>query len=83
MPASVPTRRGHICRLARGERELVLLEAFERGHGIDTALLAATVERARAMNSPRLWLVIGSSNLDALRFCQRRGMRLVRAGPTP
>ena len=58
--------------------ELVLLDAFERHQGVGTALLEATAEIARKSNSRRLWLVTTNSNLDALRFYQRRGMHLVR-----
>lgn len=32
-------------------------------------------------NSRRLWLVTTNSNLDALRFYQRRGLHLVRVWP--
>jgi len=65
-------------RCAGDECELVVLEAFERGHGIGSALLQATVDAARALNSRRLYLVTTNDNLDALRFYQRRGMHLVR-----
>jgi GNAT superfamily N-acetyltransferase len=60
------------------ECELVLLEALERKMGIGTALLEATARIARKSNCRRLWLVTTNDNLDALRFYQRRGMRLVR-----
>jgi GNAT superfamily N-acetyltransferase len=60
------------------ECELVLLEAFEKRLGIGTALLEATIEQARQLNSRRLWLVTTNDNLDALRFYQRRDMRLAR-----
>ena len=69
-----------VYRLDGEECELVLLEAFEHGHGVGTALLGATAEVARKSNSRRLWLVTTNDNLDALRFYQRRGMRLVRLG---
>ena len=68
-------------RLAAGACELVLLEAFERGQGTGTALLDAVVERAREAGARRLWLVTTNDNVDALRFYQRRGMRLVRLWP--
>jgi GNAT superfamily N-acetyltransferase len=67
-----------VYRLEDGECELVLLEAFERRAGIGTALLEATAGLARRSNSRRLWLVTTNDNLDALRFYQRRGMRLAR-----
>jgi GNAT superfamily N-acetyltransferase len=65
-------------RLAGDECELVLIEAFERGRGIGTALLEAAADLARESNSRRLLLVTSNSNVDALRFYQRRGMHLVR-----
>jgi GNAT superfamily N-acetyltransferase len=68
-------------RIASGECEIVLIEAFERGHGTGTALLDAVIEAARAAAARRLWLVTTNDNLDALRFYQRRGMRLVRLWP--
>ena len=68
-------------RLAAGACELVLLEAFERGHGTGTALLSAVVEQARAAGARRLWLVTTNDHVDALCFYQRRGLRLVRLWP--
>ncbi len=68
-------------RVDGDECELVLIETFERGHGTGTALLEAVVEEARAAGAHRLWLVTTNDNLDALRFYQRRGLRLVRLRP--
>lgn len=68
-------------RLAAGDCELVLLEAFERGHGTGTALLDAVVEQARAAGARRLWLVTTNDNVDALGFYQRRGLHLVPLWP--
>lgn len=64
--------------LTRGNCELVLLETFDRGRGIGAALLDAVVDIALKSNSRRLWLVTTNDNLDALRFYQRRGLRLAR-----
>jgi GNAT superfamily N-acetyltransferase len=63
-------------RLEGDECELVVLEAFERHRGTGTALLAAVVAMARDAGARRLWLVTTNDNTDALRFYQRRGMRL-------
>jgi GNAT superfamily N-acetyltransferase len=68
-------------RFAAGACKLVLLEAFERGHGTGTALLNAVAELARAAGARRLWLVTTYDNVDAMRFYQRRGLRLVRLWP--
>jgi ribosomal protein S18 acetylase RimI-like enzyme len=67
-------------RLDEDECELALLEAFERGRGIGTALLDAVLVAAAGCR--RVWLVTTNDNLGALRFYQRRGFRLVelRAG---
>ncbi len=69
-------------RFAAGACELVLLEALVCGRGTGTALLDAVVALAREAGSRRLWLVTTNDNTDALRFYQRRGLRLVqlRAG---
>jgi GNAT superfamily N-acetyltransferase len=65
-------------RVEGDECELVVLEAFEKGRGIGTALLDATADVARKAGCRRLWAVTTNDNLDAVRFYQRRGLRLVR-----
>jgi ribosomal protein S18 acetylase RimI-like enzyme len=65
-------------RMAGGACELVLLEAFEPGEGVGTALLSAVADVARSAGARRLWLVTTNDNVEALRFYQRRGMHLVR-----
>jgi len=67
--------------LRDGDCELVTIDAFEAGRGAGTALLEAAVERARAEGCGRLWLVTTNDNLRALRFYQRRGLRLVALHP--
>jgi GNAT superfamily N-acetyltransferase len=57
--------------------ELVTLEAFRRHAGIGSAILKAIARYARRRGCDRLWLVTTNDNLDALRFYQRRGLRLV------
>ena len=56
--------------------EVLTLHASERGRGVGTALIEAAAERLR-----RLWLITTNDNLDALRFYQRRGFRLVSLRP--
>lgn len=55
--------------------ELVAINAFERGRGVGTALLAALVDHLSA-NFQSLRLTTTNDNIDALRFYQRRGFRL-------
>jgi GNAT superfamily N-acetyltransferase len=49
--------------------------------GTGTALLDAVEEVARAAGCRRLWLITTNDNLDALRFYQRRGLRLAELHP--
>jgi ribosomal protein S18 acetylase RimI-like enzyme len=62
--------------------QILTLNAFERRRGIGSGLLNAVVDEATAQGARRVWLVTSNDNLDALRFYQRRGMRLaaVHAG---
>ncbi|RKN49224.1 GNAT family N-acetyltransferase [Micromonospora endolithica] len=57
--------------------EVVAIVAAESGGGAGTALLDAAADLARADGRARLWLVTSNDNLRALRFYQRRGLRLV------
>ena len=54
--------------------EIVFIETTERHQGAGTRLVEALVEQVAAS---RLWLVTTNDNLDALRFYQRRGFRIV------
>ena len=63
-------------RVADGECELVTLTALHKGRGIGSALLARVAETAAEHGCHRLWLVTSNDNLDAIRFYQRRGLRL-------
>jgi GNAT superfamily N-acetyltransferase len=81
LPAKVATCDGSLVGLATfhleaDERELVTLDSTEQGHGIGSALLAAVAKEAVRRGAHRLWLVTSNDNLDALRFYQRRGIRL-------
>ena len=55
--------------------ELAFIAAFERHQGIGTQLLEALLEAVDEFE--RIWVVTTNDNLDALRFYQRRGFRLV------
>jgi N-acetylglutamate synthase-like GNAT family acetyltransferase len=56
--------------------EVVAIEAVRRHEGAGGALLAAAVATARRRGLRRVWLVTTNDNLDAMRFYQRRGMRM-------
>lgn len=57
--------------------EVVSLAASTPGTGAGSALLAAVEEAAAAAGADRIWLVTTNDNLGALRFYQRRGLRIV------
>ena len=69
-------------RATGDDAELTTLRVSDRTAGTGTALVAAVVAAVAAFGARRLWLVTTNDNLDALRFYQRRGFRLVevRAG---
>ncbi|MET7420757.1 GNAT family N-acetyltransferase [Dactylosporangium sp. NPDC005555] len=68
--------------LAATGLEIVTLDAVRPHAGIGTALLDAARAVAADAGCTRLWLITTSDNLEALRFYQRRGMRIrdVRPG---
>lgn len=73
---------GALCwRVADDTLEIVSLAAVTSGHGVGTALLDAVIAEARAAGSRRVWLVTTNDNLRALRFYQRRGLRIVGVDP--
>ncbi|MGH3736004.1 MAG: GNAT family N-acetyltransferase [Micromonosporaceae bacterium] len=61
--------------------EVVTLDAVVRHAGVGSALLAAAVGVAREAGLTRIWLVTSNDNLDALRFYQRRGLRVTAVAP--
>jgi GNAT superfamily N-acetyltransferase len=61
--------------------ELVTIDAFRQHAGVGSALLDALEEEARAHGCRRLWVITTNDNLNALRFYQRRGLRLVAVYP--
>lgn len=67
----------HVARRA----ELVTLDALTPGRGTGTALVSALADRLRARGVGVLRVTTTNDNLDALRFYQRRGFRLVRVRP--
>jgi GNAT superfamily N-acetyltransferase len=59
--------------------EIVTLDAIERRVGIGTRLIEAAVSKARRSGCREVRLT--NDNVDALRFYQRRGFRLVELRP--
>jgi GNAT superfamily N-acetyltransferase len=61
-----------------GECEILTLHAEHRLQGTGTALIEAVKTVAQRAGCTRLWLMTTNDNVDALRFYQRRGFRLVK-----
>ncbi|HZN18911.1 MAG TPA: GNAT family N-acetyltransferase [Micromonosporaceae bacterium] len=65
----------------RSAMQVVSIEAATPGAGAGGALLSTAIGHARALGLRRLWLVTTNDNLDAVRFYQRRGLRITRVAP--
>ncbi|MEV4512155.1 GNAT family N-acetyltransferase [Dactylosporangium sp. NPDC049525] len=61
--------------------EIVTIDAVRPHRGIGTALLDAAKAVAADAGCTRLWLITTNDNLDALRFYQRRGLRIRAVHP--
>jgi GNAT superfamily N-acetyltransferase len=86
LPALIAEREGAIAGLltyhvAGDSLEIVSLNAFVRGGGVGSALVDAAAGVARDAGLARLWVVTTNDNLDALRFYQRRGLRITAVAP--
>ena len=68
-------------RIEGDECELVTLDSFAERRGVGSALLERVVSLARRRRCRRLWPITTNDNLNALRFYQRRGLRLVSVRP--
>ena len=60
---------------------MLTLHASPRLAGAGTALLSGVQAVARRAGCRRLWVVTTNDNVDALRFYQRRGLRLAHLRP--
>jgi ribosomal protein S18 acetylase RimI-like enzyme len=64
-----------------GECEVTSLDSLRQGQGIGSQLMEKMIEEARARNCKRLFLITTNDNLNALRFYQKRGFRIVAVYP--
>ena len=84
LPALIAGERDGLATYREKERhlaELITLDALRPCQGIGTALLNAVAVQMRARGASVLQVTTTNDNLDALRFYQRRGFRLVRVRP--
>lgn len=64
-----------------GDCEVVTIDSVNEHRGVGTLLIGAMMAEARRRGCRRMWLITTNDNLDALRFYQRRGFRLVEVRP--
>jgi ribosomal protein S18 acetylase RimI-like enzyme len=67
--------------IAGDECEILTLHVVEQWGGTGTALVDAATEVAVAAACRLLWVLTTNDNVDALRFYQRRGLRLSALRP--
>ena len=68
-------------RIEDGQCEVVSLISLREGMWIGSSLLERVADVARTAACRRLWLITTNDNVDALRFYQKRGWRLVAVYP--
>jgi ribosomal protein S18 acetylase RimI-like enzyme len=61
--------------------EIVTIDSLEPSLGIGSELIFALRQEAKRAGARRLWLITTNDNLNALRFYQKRGFRLVAVHP--
>lgn len=86
LPTIVATMQGTIVGVltyhTQGESiEVMSIDAVLPRRGIGTLLLDAAADAGRAQGARRLILVTTNDNIDALRFYQRRGLRILEVRP--
>ena len=64
-------------RIDDKECEIITLNSLSRRIGIGSALVEAVKRVALDSNCKRLWTITTNDNVDALRFYQKRGFKLV------
>lgn len=76
--AIVDDRRAGLVTYSVQQREcqIVSLNSLVENIGIGKTLLAAVEREASSMGCRRLWLITTNDNTDALRFYQKRGLRI-------
>jgi ribosomal protein S18 acetylase RimI-like enzyme len=73
---------GHVTYRGDGQRcEITTIYAFPRQGGVGSMLMETVLEAAREEGFRVVWLTTTNDNLDAIRFYQRRGFRIVGVRP--
>ena len=67
--------------IARSELEITSLNSFSENRGIGLALVSEVTNLAKKEQLTRIWLITTNDNLNALRFWQKRGFKLLKVYP--
>jgi ribosomal protein S18 acetylase RimI-like enzyme len=68
-------------RMADEACEITMIESYEPGRGIGSALLNAVIAEARAAGCRRIWLVTTNDNEHAQRWYAARGFAVTEVRP--
>jgi ribosomal protein S18 acetylase RimI-like enzyme len=68
-------------RVGEKDCELLSINSTTDGQGVGTQLLSAFEESVRKEGIQRIWLVTSNDNLNAMRFYQHRGYRIIAVYP--
>jgi len=68
-------------QIASGQCEIMVLESLRPEQGIGVALMNAVFDAARGYHCRRVWLITTNDNIQALKFYQKRGLRLIAVYP--
>jgi len=61
--------------------EITMIESYDPGHGVGSALLQAVAEEARATGCSRVWLVTTNDNAHAQAWYRKRGFIVTGVRP--
>ena len=59
--------------IKNNECEIALLETFDQNKGIGTRIIEKIIEIAKESKCKKIWLVTTNSNINAIKFYQKRG----------
>jgi N-acetylglutamate synthase-like GNAT family acetyltransferase len=68
-------------RIADGACEITMIESYDPGKGVGSALLEAVVGQARAAGCSRVWLVTTNDNAHAQDWYRARGFVVTEVRP--
>ena len=68
-------------RVEDREIEIISLDSLLEKKGVGTELINKVIEFAVELKARRVWLITTNDNVDAIKFYQKRGFRIIRIHP--